>query len=201
MERTGIAAVAVAVVALFSVTWATGTAERVRPAGGRPTILIEAVTAVSPGDAPDALAAAGAAVDAYLTAEHDRQVAEYLAAVEAERIERERIAAAARTARPQTPTSYASSGAGSHDGDIAACIRSHEGWYEANTGNGFYGAYQFVIGTWRSVLSRMGPEYAQWVYVLPSDAPPWVQDAAFWTLWAGGAGARNWPVASRLCGY
>lgn len=33
----------------------------------------------------------------------------------------------------------------------AACIRSHEGAWTSNTGNGYFGAYQFLLSTWRSV--------------------------------------------------
>jgi hypothetical protein len=44
------------------------------------------------------------------------------------------------------------------------------GDYSANTGNGFYGGYQFDSGTWDAYGD---PKYAE-----ASDAPPAVQDAA-----------------------
>ena len=85
----------------------------------------------------------------------------------------------AREPRPTAP--YA---------DAAECTRAHEGWYTANTGNGYYGAYQFLLSTWNSTVSRMGR--ADLVGVLPSNASPADQDAAFWFLWAGGSGAGHW---------
>lgn len=74
--------------------------------------------------------------------------------------------------------------------DAAECTRAHEGWYTANTGNGYYGAYQFLLSTWNNTVRAMGRE--DLVGVLPSDAAPADQDAAFWFLWNGGAGASHW---------
>jgi hypothetical protein len=37
---------------------------------------------------------------------------------------------------------------------ILYCIRSYEGGYRSNTGNGYYGAYQFLQSTWDGVASR-----------------------------------------------
>lgn len=34
---------------------------------------------------------------------------------------------------------------------VLACIRSYEGSNTSNTGNGYYGAYQFDLLTWRGV--------------------------------------------------
>jgi hypothetical protein len=51
------------------------------------------------------------------------------------------------------------------------------------------GKYQFVNGTWHSVTGLSGRA---------ADYPEETQDAAFWKLWAGGAGAHNWN-ASRGC--
>lgn len=47
------------------------------------------------------------------------------------------------------------------------------GNYAINTGNGYYGAYQFDLGTWRSVGGTG----------LPSDASPATQDALAYRLW------------------
>jgi hypothetical protein len=76
-------------------------------------------------------------------------------------------------------------------GGAWACIRAHEsgGNYAENTGNGYYGAYQFALGTWRG-LGGSG---------LPSNAPPAVQDAMAQKLQAL-AGWGQWPVTSRMCG-
>jgi LysM repeat protein len=81
--------------------------------------------------------------------------------------------------------------AGSSLGGIWACIRQHEsgGNYATNTGNGYYGAYQFALPTWRS-LGGTG---------LPSNAPSSVQDALAQKLQAR-SGWGQWPVTSRACG-
>lgn len=64
------------------------------------------------------------------------------------------------------------------------------GDYSIDTGNGYFGAYQFWPPTWDAVVAEMGrPE---WVGVLPSLAPPEVQDtAAIWLWYTGGPG--HWP--------
>ncbi|MCZ7527133.1 MAG: transglycosylase family protein [Acidimicrobiia bacterium] len=62
--------------------------------------------------------------------------------------------------------------------------------YGANTGNGFYGAYQFTASTWRS----MGTGYAY-----AHEAPYWVQDDAAMRLQAR-AGWGQWPACSRALG-
>jgi resuscitation-promoting factor RpfA len=69
--------------------------------------------------------------------------------------------------------------------DIFSQIRSCEsgGNYATNTGNGYYGAYQFTQGTWNS-LGYSG---------LPSDASPATQDAAAAQL-AARSGFGQWPV-------
>ena len=69
--------------------------------------------------------------------------------------------------------------------DIYSNIRQCEsgGNYSTNTGNGYYGAYQFTQGTWNS-LGYPG---------LPSDASPATQDAAAAQL-AARSGFGQWPV-------
>ena len=83
--------------------------------------------------------------------------------------------AVARRERAQAPST---------DPRLAA-IRSCEsgGNYAANTGNGFYGAYQFTLGTWQSVGGSG----------LPSDAPPAEQDRRA-TLLLDRSGSSPWPV-------
>jgi resuscitation-promoting factor RpfA len=63
------------------------------------------------------------------------------------------------------------------------------GNYQTNTGNGFYGAYQFAAGTWHG-LGYSG---------LPSDATPSTQDAAARTLQSQ-QGWSPWPACSRKLG-
>lgn len=60
---------------------------------------------------------------------------------------------------------------------ILSALRQCEthGNYATNTGNGFYGAYQFMQGTWDATARRMGQ--TQWVGVAASSAPASVQDA------------------------
>lgn len=61
--------------------------------------------------------------------------------------------------------------------------------YADNTGNGYYGAYQFSLSTWQS-LGYSG---------LPSDAAPAVQDEAAQRLQARN-GWNQWPQCSRRLG-
>jgi hypothetical protein len=61
--------------------------------------------------------------------------------------------------------------------------------YTTNTGNGYYGAYQFSLQTWRG-MGLTG---------LPSDASPAAQDAAAQKLQAA-RGWQPWPGCSRKLG-
>jgi hypothetical protein len=58
--------------------------------------------------------------------------------------------------------------------------------YTTDTGNGFYGAYQFTLSTWRSVGGSGNPAQAQ----------PGEQDARARALYAR-SGAGPWPVCGR----
>lgn len=83
-------------------------------------------------------------------------------------------------------------GAGGGLGGVWAKLRNCEshGNYATNTGNGYYGAYQFSASTWRSM--KTGYEYAHL-------APPSVQDDAAVRLQKRG-GWGQWPVCSRNAG-
>jgi hypothetical protein len=74
-------------------------------------------------------------------------------------------------------------------GDVWAGLRRCEsgGNYAEDTGNGYYGAYQFSAATWHG-LGFPG---------LPSDASPAVQDEAAQQLQAR-SGWGQWPNCSRL---
>jgi hypothetical protein len=61
--------------------------------------------------------------------------------------------------------------------------------YQVDTGNGYYGAYQFDEQTW------LGLGYTGY----PSDASPTVQDQAAWQLQAQ-RGWEPWPTCSRVLG-
>jgi hypothetical protein len=73
-------------------------------------------------------------------------------------------------------------------GDVWSGLRRCEsgGNYAENTGNGYYGAYQFSAATWHG-LGFPG---------LPSDASPAVQDRAAQQLQAR-SGWGQWPACSR----
>ena len=74
---------------------------------------------------------------------------------------------------------------------VWAALRHCEsnGNYADDTGNGYYGAYQFSLGTWRG-LGLSG---------LPSQAPSSVQDGAAQRLQAR-SGWGQWPSCARVLG-
>ena len=75
-------------------------------------------------------------------------------------------------------------------GDVWEALRNCEagGNYAANTGNGYYGAYQFSKSTWDSWNTG---------YAYANEAPPEVQDAtAILNQQRGGWG--QWPVCSKV---
>jgi hypothetical protein len=76
-------------------------------------------------------------------------------------------------------------------GDAFSRLRQCEsgGNYSTNTGNGYYGAYQFSAGTWQG-LGYSG---------LPSDADPATQDEAAQKLQQR-SGWGQWPACSRSLG-
>jgi hypothetical protein len=74
----------------------------------------------------------------------------------------------------------------------AACVRWHESrsQWTINTGNGYYGAYQFLLSTWRSVGGRG----------YPNRAVPREQSYRAWRVWLrDGHSWREWGTASS-CG-
>jgi hypothetical protein len=88
-------------------------------------------------------------------------------------------------APPVAPVTSAASG-----GAWAALRQCESGGnYADNTGNGYYGAYQFAAGTWHG-LGYTG---------LPSAASPAVQDQAARQLQAR-SGWGQWPACSRRLG-
>jgi hypothetical protein len=80
----------------------------------------------------------------------------------------------------------------------AACIRhyeSHSEWH-INTGNGFYGAYQFMLSTWRAHAP------ASWTD-RPDLASPPRQTFVAWRTWIANGrrwGGRQWPNTAKACG-
>jgi hypothetical protein len=76
-------------------------------------------------------------------------------------------------------------------GDVWARLRRCEagGDYDRNSGNGYYGAYQFSASTWHSLGYRGRPD----------EAPPAVQDEAARRLQRR-SGWGQWPACSRRAG-
>lgn len=74
-------------------------------------------------------------------------------------------------------------------GEALARLRSCEGSYTSNTGNGYYGAYQFDQSTWGGYGG----------YAVASDAPPSVQDQKVWETYQR-RGWSPWPSCSRSMG-
>jgi peptidoglycan hydrolase CwlO-like protein len=76
-----------------------------------------------------------------------------------------------------------------HNDPFLVCTRAREssGNYSINTGNGYYGAYQFLPATWDSVAVHIGR--MDLVGVLPSNASVADQDNIAWALyqWQGKA--------------
>jgi hypothetical protein len=101
---------------------------------------------------------------------------------------RSRIAPAPAPAPTPKPV-FAAAGGG--DDILWQRLRNCEagGRYQANSGNGYYGAYQMSAGTWRG-LGYGG---------LPHQAPPEVQDEAARKLRAR-SGWGQWPACSRRIG-
>jgi len=94
--------------------------------------------------------------------------------------------------RPAPPAAAAAPAPAPADAnDVWSRIRHCEagGNYSRNSGNGYYGAYQFSAGTWHS-LGYSG---------LPHQAPPEVQDEAARKL-QHRSGWGQWPACSRRVG-
>jgi hypothetical protein len=77
----------------------------------------------------------------------------------------------------------------------AACIRSHEGWPTAATGNSYEGSYQFLRSTWESVGGAVASS-GHWASV----APLREQTYRAWLVWSRDGGSwREWGTAG-MCG-
>jgi Transglycosylase-like domain len=94
-------------------------------------------------------------------------------------------------ATASTVAPAAASGNGGIPDSVWAALRKCEsnGNYAINTGNGYYGAYQFAASTWRK-LGYSG---------LPHEASPAIQDEAARKLQAS-AGWGPWPACTRKLG-
>lgn len=114
---------------------------------------------------------------------------QYAAAVAAQQAAAQQ--AAQQEAAQQAAAQQAAAAASATAGGVWAALRACEsgGDYSEDTGNGYYGAYQFSLPTWES-LGYSG---------LPSDASPAEQDAAAQQLQAR-SGWGQWPVCSANLG-
>jgi hypothetical protein len=74
----------------------------------------------------------------------------------------------------------------------ALCVHSHEGAWDSNTGNGYYGGMQFDAGTW---LANGGGRYAPTANL----ATPAEQLAVAYTTWQA-RGWSPWPNTAAMCG-
>jgi hypothetical protein len=74
----------------------------------------------------------------------------------------------------------------------ALCVKSHEGGWRSNTGNGFFGAFQFDAQTW---LANGGGRFARYAHMA---SPQQQLLVAYWT-WRR-RGWAPWPATSRMCG-
>jgi hypothetical protein len=86
-------------------------------------------------------------------------------------------------------------------GAIGQCIIQVEsgGNYSIDTGNGFYGAFQFLHTTWASGPDSDGDSSRFRTYYNANQAPPDIQWLRFFEVWAEGANAGAWPVSSKIC--
>lgn len=109
------------------------------------------------------------------------------------RVQQAQVAAAVQAAAgpPSTvPIGSLAAPGGSMADDLARLRQCESGDdYQADTGNGYYGAYQFALSTWQS-LGYSG---------LPSQAAPATQDQAAMTLQQR-SGWGQWPVCAALLG-
>lgn len=72
----------------------------------------------------------------------------------------------------------------------AVCIHEHEGAWNDNTGNGYFGGMQFLLSTWLSVGGRSYPHLAS----------PREQLYRAWLVYRRDGGSwREWGTA-RACG-
>jgi resuscitation-promoting factor RpfB len=74
----------------------------------------------------------------------------------------------------------------------AVCIHEHEGAWDANTGNGYYGGMQFTLYTWRSVGGASFPHLASPREQLHRAWLVYRRDGNSWREWgtAGACGLR-----------
>ena len=83
---------------------------------------------------------------------------------------------------------------------VWACIGAHESGNNPaeNTGNGFFGMYQFTASTWLNVMKALGiTSYRTYPYAAAAPAGVQLQAAEYLQSVAGWG---QWPNTSRMCG-
>ncbi|MEI7746690.1 MAG: transglycosylase family protein [Actinomycetota bacterium] len=116
-----------------------------------------------------------------------QRLARYSQAVHAAQLRNDQLVKAAMAGPNVAPLRPAPQSLARAMAELRQCESS--GNYADNTGNGYYGAYQFDLGTWRG-LGLSG---------LPSSAAPEVQDRAAATLQSQ-RGWSPWPACSAHLG-
>ncbi len=74
----------------------------------------------------------------------------------------------------------------------AMCVHSHEGAWDSNTGNGYYGGFQYLPSTW---INSGGGQYASRADL----ATPHEQLLVTWHV-TRSSGWGQWPNTARMCG-
>ncbi len=116
----------------------------------------------------------------------DRDLAEQVATLAAEQAQAlaDQLQAAINRSLAAVPAPAVSAPSSGDFATFRACtiqIESH-GQYDINSGNGYYGAWQFAQGTWDGAVARAG--HPEWSGRPASDAPPAIQDAAAYQLYS-----------------
>lgn len=111
------------------------------------------------------------------------------------------IALAALTASTLGSSAYAHQNVPALNSTGLAALGSCESGnnHQIDTGNGYYGAYQFDRTTWNAASTWAG--YGEYAGVNPAHVPGWVQDQVTVWLWNNDPeriGHDRWPVCQHV---
>lgn len=83
----------------------------------------------------------------------------------------------------------------------ARCVHLKEGPWKANTGNGYFGGFQFAPQTWRRLGGRPDPAFAHpGDLTVPFAASATEQLHRAWLLWRRDGGSwRSWGAVGAAC--
>jgi hypothetical protein len=84
----------------------------------------------------------------------------------------------------------------------AQCVHRHEGPWDANTGNGYFGGMQFSPATWARAGGHAEPAFAHpGDPAFPFSVASREQLYRAWLLWQrDGGNWRSWGAAGQTCG-